>query len=89
MSEINVYDRLEAHLKCFIPDKIKELDYRLYARTCQWNNRHQWLSMQDLDQNLDNLIVQLRVARNFNIPTYEDWLMERNLYRRTGMCRNA
>ena len=79
MSETRVFDRLEANLRHLIPDKVKELDFRLYARTCQWNIYHQWYFTEDLGQNLDHLIDQVRVARNFNLPAYEDWLSERNI----------
>jgi hypothetical protein len=72
MSETSLYNRLEAHLERLIPNKIEELDYRLYAKTCQWNIDHQRPFIQDYDRNLDSLKVQLRIARNFNLPTYED-----------------
>jgi hypothetical protein len=62
-----------------IPDEIAELDYRLYAKTCRWNNDHQKPFVRHFDGNLDSLKIQLRIAMNFNIPAYEDWLIERNL----------
>jgi hypothetical protein len=56
MSETKVFNRLEANLRYRIPDKVKELDFRLYVRTCQWNIYHQWYFTKDLGQNLDHVI---------------------------------
>lgn len=78
-SDTRLFNTLEADLEGIIPDKIAELDYRLYAKTCRWNIDHQEPFVQNLGGNLDRLKSQLRIAMTFNIPTYEDWLTERNL----------
>lgn len=78
-SDSRLYDSLEANLTPIIPDKIAELDYRLYAKTCRWNLDRQQHCVQDLNGNLEGSRSQLRIARNFNILTYEQWFTERNL----------
>jgi hypothetical protein len=78
-SDSRLYDLLEADLAPIIPDKIVELDYRLYVKTCRWNIDHQQPFVQNFDGNLEGLKIQLRIARNFNILTYEEWSTERDL----------
>ena len=78
MSRIESYDRLEANLWHLMPEKIQELDYRLYAKTCQWNIHQQTLFTRNLSPRVDHLITQMKVARNFNLQTFEDWLAERD-----------
>ena len=72
MSRIESYDRLEANLWHLMPEKIQELDYRLYAKTCQWNIHQQTLFTRNLSPRVDHLITQMKVARNFNLQTFED-----------------
>ena len=78
-SDIWRYYRLEGHLQALIPKQLAELDYHLYANTCQWNVRHQSSFVKTSPcQNVESLMVNLNIARNFNLPTYEDWLTARN-----------
>ncbi|KAK5399172.1 hypothetical protein LTR06_011497 [Exophiala xenobiotica] len=79
ISDTRYFMTLEEDLEDIIPDKIAELDYRLYAKTCQWNKDHQQPYVRTFDGNLDDLKIQLRTTMKFNIPTYDDWLAERNL----------
>ncbi|KAK5454923.1 hypothetical protein LTS15_005643 [Exophiala xenobiotica] len=79
ISDTRYFMTLEEDLEDIIPDKIAELDYRLYAKTCQWNKDHQQPYVRTFDGNLDDLKIQLRTTIKFNIPTYDDWLAERNL----------
>jgi hypothetical protein len=79
-SETKGYHRLEERLKSLMPGQALELDYRLYARTCKWNLDHQsGFVKTSLDQNLESLMINLNIARNFNLPKYKDWLNNRNV----------
>jgi hypothetical protein len=78
ISEPRSYNTLEADLARRFPDQIAELDYRLYAKTCRWNVDQRQSFVQSFDGKLESLKHQLRIAIKFNLPTYEDWLAERN-----------
>jgi len=72
-SDIRRYDKLEQHLTLLIPDRILVLDYRLFAKTCQRNLRHQSeFVTASLNQDLENLMGGLNIARNFRLLVYDE-----------------
>jgi hypothetical protein len=78
-SDTRYFKSLEKDLQDIIPEQIAELDYRLYAKTCQWNKDRQQPYVRTFDGDLEDLKRRLKTAREFNIPSYDDWLTERNL----------
>jgi hypothetical protein len=58
----------------------EELDYRLYARGCRWYASALICFLPETADNRDlqSMKLSLKIARNFNLPTFQGWSRERS-----------
>lgn len=71
---IDRYRDLQAMLEQQMPKDLDELDYRLYVRSCHWY-KDALVSFlpKSADEDLESMKTGTRIARNFNLPTFEKW----------------
>lgn len=90
LSTVAHYPTLESEMNAAVPSAEEHLDYRLYAKSCEWRlNRALELARGGVTQPLNQLKSDLAASRTWIPPPFEEWKDERLKREQVRWARRA